>query len=75
MIRALNEWIRNLCREHNYIYVDYYSALVDANGFIKAEWSDDGLHPNGTGYRIMAPIALAAIEKVAVPQGKGKRHR
>jgi len=25
--------------------------------------ADDGLHPNPTGYRVMAPLALAAVEK------------
>jgi len=75
-IRALNEWIRNFCRERNYPYVDYFSAMVDEKGFLKADQADDGLHPNGAGYRVMAPLALAAIEKsVAGQAAKGKRRR
>jgi lysophospholipase L1-like esterase len=65
-IRALNEWIRSFCRERNCVYVDYFSPTVDEKGFLKAELAEDGLHPNGAGYRAMAPVALAAIEK-AVP--------
>jgi lysophospholipase L1-like esterase len=43
--------------------VDYYSALVDEDGQLKADMGDDGLHPNAKGYRVMAPLASAAIEK------------
>ena len=28
-IRTLNAWIQNFCRQRNYMYVDYFSALVD----------------------------------------------
>lgn len=74
-IRALNTWIQNFCRERNYVYVDYYSQLVDNAGFLKAELADDGLHPNSAGYRVMAPIAAAAIDKALAPADKGKRRR
>jgi lysophospholipase L1-like esterase len=72
-IHALNEWIRSFCRERNLLYVDYYAATVDANGFLKADLADDGLHPNGAGYRVMAPVALAAIDKAVAPAGKRRR--
>jgi len=74
-IAALNEWIRAFCRERNYIYVDYFSAMADANGLLKSELADDGLHPNSQGYRVMAPLALAAIDKTAAPQAKPKKRR
>lgn len=75
-IRTLNAWIQNFCRQRNYMYVDYFSALVDQSGFLKADAANDGLHPNSAGYRLMAPIALAAIDKAvpATPE-KGKRRR
>ena len=37
---------------------------MDASGQLKTDLADDGLHPNSTGYRIMAPIVQAAIERV-----------
>jgi len=56
--------------------VDYFSALADSAGFLKAELSDDGLHPNSSGYRIMAPIALAAIDQaLAAMQPKARKKR
>lgn len=75
-IRALNAWIQDFCRQRNYTCVDYFSGLVDEAGFLKADLADDGLHPNGAGYRIMAPIALAAVDKaVEATQQKGRRRR
>ena len=38
-------------------------------GCMKKELADDGLHPNAAGYKIMAPMAEAAIEK-ALPSSK-----
>jgi acyl-CoA thioesterase-1 len=37
------------------------SALVDEHGWLKENSSADGIHPNAEGYKIMAPIAEAAI--------------
>lgn len=74
-IRALNAWIQNFCRERNYTYVDYFPALVDQAGFLRPDLAHDGLHPNSGGYRLMAPIALATIDK-AVPATPVKpKHR
>ncbi len=74
-ILALNAWIQNLCKTRSYTYLDYFTPLVDAKGFLKAEMAEDGLHPNSDGYRVMAPLALAAIEKTlpAAPAPKKKR--
>lgn len=63
-IRALNSWIQDLCASRNYRYLDYFSETSDASGLFKADLTDDGLHPNSMGYRIMAPLALAAIDSV-----------
>jgi len=31
---------------------------------MKADLSDDGLHPNAKGYRVMSPVALDAVDGV-----------
>ncbi len=67
-ILEVNAWLKNFCEQHRYPYVDYYAALVDKAGFLQADLSDDGLHPNARGYRLMAPVALAAIDNVAKPE-------
>ena len=45
------------------IYADYFSALVDDKGFLKPGISMDGLHPNQEGFKLMAPVAQAAIDQ------------
>jgi lysophospholipase L1-like esterase len=62
-IVEINNWMRDYCRTHNFIYVDYYNALKDTNGVLGADLSDDGLHPNAKGYRIMAPLALKGLDQ------------
>jgi lysophospholipase L1-like esterase len=63
-ILALNAWLKNYCASGtNCTYLDYFSALVDDKGLLKKELADDGLHPNAAGFKIMAPLAQAAIEK------------
>jgi lysophospholipase L1-like esterase len=37
--------------------------MVDGSGLLKRELSEDGLHPNDDGYKIMAPLAQSAIDK------------
>lgn len=69
-ILELNTWLKSFCDQRHFTYVDYYSALVDKSGFMQADLADDGLHPNAKGYRLMAPIALAAIDNVAKPDVK-----
>jgi lysophospholipase L1-like esterase len=64
-IVELNNWLKTFCEQRHFPYVDYYSALVDTNGFLQADASDDGLHPNAKGYRLMSPVALAAIDRVS----------
>jgi lysophospholipase L1-like esterase len=44
------------------VYADYFSALVDKDGWLKETYSADGIHPNAEGYKIMAPIVAAAIQ-------------
>jgi lysophospholipase L1-like esterase len=66
-IRALNDWLRSYCSQRSFVLVDYFPALVDENGQLQGDLSDDGLHPNSKGYRIMGPLATAAIEKVTGP--------
>jgi len=69
-ILEVNAWLKNFCEQRHFEYVDYYAAVVDKSGFLQADLADDGLHPNARGYRVMAPIALAAIDSAAKPEAK-----
>jgi lysophospholipase L1-like esterase len=60
-IKALNEWLRKYAAQTDSTYLDYYSAMVDANGFLKEDLAGDGLHPNDKGYGVMQPLVEQAI--------------
>jgi len=62
-ILELNAWLKDYCAKNDLIYLDYFRALVDDKGLMKKDLSDDGLHPNTAGYKIMVPLAEAAIAK------------
>lgn len=70
-IRKLNEWIRGYAKEVGAELADYYSAVVDEHGFLRKGLSNDGLHPNESGYGLLMPVAAGAIEK-ALRQGRLK---
>jgi acyl-CoA thioesterase I len=60
-VRALNAWIKEYAAKNGFVYVDYYSPMVNAEGGLKKELSPDGVHPNAAGYAVMAPLAEAGI--------------
>jgi len=61
-ILALNRWLNDYVARHSdCFYLDYFSAMVDDKGYMKKDLADDGLHPNAAGFKIMAPLAEAAI--------------
>jgi len=62
-IRAINEWIKSYAAANGHVYLDYFSAMVDDKGMLKAELSADDLHPNAEGYKVMGPLAEAAIQQ------------
>jgi lysophospholipase L1-like esterase len=62
-ILELNAWIKKFAADHGDIYLDYFAATVDEHGLLKADISDDGLHPSAKGYAIMGPLAEQAIQQ------------
>ncbi len=64
-ILVLNNWLRSYCAlvSNGCTFLDYFSAMVDEKGLLKKDLADDGLHPNAAGFKIMAPMAEAAIEQ------------
>ena len=63
-VLALNGMIKAYCGANNLTYVDYFSAMADAENGLQAALTYDGVHPNKAGYEVMAPLVEAAIEEV-----------
>ena len=64
-IARLNAWIKQFCAERGLVYADYHSALAGPGGALPTAYGPDGVHPNGAGYAIMRPIAVAAVAEAA----------
>ncbi|HEX6252444.1 MAG TPA: SGNH/GDSL hydrolase family protein [Gemmatimonadaceae bacterium] len=62
-IVALNDWMRAYARRNGIVYLDFHAAMADEQLGLRRELSGDGVHPNETGYRIMAPLATRAIDE------------
>jgi acyl-CoA thioesterase-1 len=60
-IVALNKWIKAYAAANGFTYLDYFSAMADVRDGMKAEYSQDGVHPNAAGYAVMEPLAQKAI--------------
>lgn len=62
-ILELNRWMKDYASANGDIYLDYFDAMVDDDGFLKRTLSEDGLHPNDAGYKVMTPLAEKAIQQ------------
>lgn len=69
-ILELNRWLKDYCAANGDMYLDYFSAMVDDKGLLKRDLAEDGLHPNATGYKIMAGLAEVAIAKTLAGRGE-----
>jgi lysophospholipase L1-like esterase len=74
-IVTLNNWLKSFCEKRGYTFLNYYLAMADPQGFLQRDLADDGLHPNSRGYRIMAPLALDAIERAFTPPQPEKKKK
>lgn len=59
-IRKLNHEVENYCDLIGVEYVDMYSLLEKDNLF-NEEFTDDGIHPNSEGYRVIADTITKRI--------------
>jgi lysophospholipase L1-like esterase len=66
-IVVLNRWMREYAAANGAVYLDYYGAMVDDRGMLRRDLAEDGLHPNATGYAIMARLADEAIQRALTP--------
>ena len=62
-IVALNRWMKDYAQAHGEVYLDFHFAMADERLGMRKELSPDGVHANEAGYRIMAPLTVAAIEQ------------
>jgi lysophospholipase L1-like esterase len=59
----LNKWIMDYADKNEIIYIDFFTPMADERNWLKKEYSEDGVHPNLAGYKLMEPILEKAIEE------------
>jgi len=64
-IADLNEKIKALAKVQKLVYLDYYAAMVDERPGLKKDYSEDGVHPNEAGYKVMIALVDRAIAAAA----------
>ena len=63
-ILRLNQLIEEYCTGNGFVFLNYYSSMVDEKGGLKVPEftsSDDLVHPNERGYKVMEELALPVI--------------
>jgi lysophospholipase L1-like esterase len=60
----LNKWIKNYAEKNEIIYINYFTPMADQRNGLKKEYSEDGVHPNLAGYKVMEPLVEKAIADV-----------
>ena len=62
-IQYINQEIQKLCQEYGHTYIDLYPHLLDEDGYLRKDLSDDGLHLNANGYAIWTSLLKPYLEK------------
>lgn len=63
-ISTLNTSLKKYAINNEILYLDYYSVMVDERKGMKSIYTDDGVHPNKSGYEVMESIVKKAILQV-----------
>lgn len=64
IIPALNDQLKVIAEENNAVYVDLWPALADPDsGKMKKEFTNDGLHLTGAGYRAWTELIRPYVKE------------
>ena len=63
-ITHLNSRIKAYAAERGVHYLDYYPAMCVDGGAMRSSFTDDGVHPNATGYDTMEALLLEMLERL-----------
>lgn len=64
MIVELNQRIKSYADKNKIPYIDYHSALKNAENGMNSDIAEDGVHPSLKAYKIMEDLAQKEIAKV-----------
>ena len=62
-ILALNAWLQSYAAAQHLLYLDYFTPMSTPAETMNSAYSDDGTHPNATGYELMQLLAQRALTR------------
>jgi len=62
-IIEINTWMKEYCEQHNHIYLDYWTSMVNEENGMKSEYTYDGVHVTNEGYLLMQSLIEPVISK------------
>lgn len=62
-INYINEQMKKYCEENDITYLDVHSLLIDSNGDLDANYTEDGLHLNDNGYDVITEYLKPYVEE------------
>ena len=60
-LRLINEKVKQYAKANGINYIHLFDALLDADGYLKSEFTADGIHLNSKGYEIYSNIIKSNI--------------
>ncbi|MBO4965286.1 MAG: sialate O-acetylesterase [Muribaculaceae bacterium] len=76
-VTELNKRIKKIAERNGAEYIDLWPALADASGKLKREYTNDGLHLTGDGYKawikLIGPIVLEGSERIPLNEKNKER--
>ena len=60
-IIQLNQMLSGYAENNKIIYADYYSVMANKSKGLDFQYSDDGVHPNTAGYKVMEGIITSIL--------------
>ena len=61
-VQELNAMIKDYAGKHHLVYLDYFTTLANSRSALPDSLARDGVHPTLAGFKLMEPLAQAAIE-------------
>ena len=61
-VDALNNEIHQYSKSKGFAYADYNSAMRDNKGAMQPQLSNDGIHPNAEGYKVMERVIMEVLK-------------
>lgn len=61
--KNVNKKLKKLAKKHKVVWLDLYPVFADKEGNLKAEFTNDGFHLMGKGYKAWADVLKAALNQ------------